>query len=89
MRADEIGLDQAQALAVSDDHAAQLRVWTEAQGYWMREPRAPARGAHAGGGSMRDRLAQLVELEPRRPRRDDARSILRRRRNLPAPTAPC
>src|SRR5271157_5277555 len=36
-RADEINLDQLMALAVTDDHAAQERVWDSAQ-EWQRNP---------------------------------------------------
>jgi ParB family chromosome partitioning protein len=63
MRADEISLEQAQALAVSEDYAAQVRVWTEAQGYWMREPARLRAALTQEAVSMRDRLAQLVGLE--------------------------
>jgi ParB family transcriptional regulator, chromosome partitioning protein len=38
-RADEIGLDQLMALAITDDHAAQERVW-EAAPEWRRTPQA-------------------------------------------------
>ena len=38
-RADEINLDQLMALAVTDDHAAQERVWDSAQ-EWQRQPHA-------------------------------------------------
>ena len=38
-RTDEINLDQLMALAVTDDHAAQERVWHSAQ-EWQRQPHA-------------------------------------------------
>jgi len=38
-RTDEINLDQLMALAVTDDHAAQERVWDSAQ-EWQRQPHA-------------------------------------------------
>jgi ParB family chromosome partitioning protein len=38
-RTDEINLDQLMALAVTDDHAAQERVWESAQ-EWQRQPHA-------------------------------------------------
>jgi ParB family chromosome partitioning protein len=38
-REDEINLDQLMALAVTDDHAAQERVWDSAQ-EWQRQPHA-------------------------------------------------
>ena len=37
LRADEMSLEQAAALAISDDHAAQERTWFETQS-WQREP---------------------------------------------------
>jgi ParB family chromosome partitioning protein len=42
-RADEINLDQLMALAVTDDHAAQERVWDSAQ-EWQRNPNTLRRG---------------------------------------------
>lgn len=39
MRADEITQQQAEALALADDHATQEAAWFEAAGYWQREPR--------------------------------------------------
>ena len=38
-RADEITLDQLMALAITDDHAAQERVWDSAQ-HWQKQPHA-------------------------------------------------
>lgn len=38
-RNDEATLEQLQALAVTDDHAAQLEVWNQARDRWEREPR--------------------------------------------------
>ena len=38
-REDGINLSQLIALAVSDDHAAQERVWDAAQNHWRKEPR--------------------------------------------------
>ena len=42
-RADEINLDQLMALAVTDDHSAQERVWNSAP-EWQRHPNALRRG---------------------------------------------
>ncbi len=39
-REDQATLEQLQALAVTDDHEAQLRVWSEAKDRWQREPHA-------------------------------------------------
>lgn len=38
-RDDEATLEQLQALAVTDDHAAQLDVWNQARDRWDRDPR--------------------------------------------------
>ncbi|WGF91065.1 ParB/RepB/Spo0J family partition protein [Marinivivus vitaminiproducens] len=40
LRSDAMTVAQAQALAVSDDHAAQDAAWFEGTGHWQREPRA-------------------------------------------------
>jgi ParB family chromosome partitioning protein len=39
-RADEIALDQLMALAITNDHANQERVWDSAQNNWQRQPQA-------------------------------------------------
>jgi ParB family chromosome partitioning protein len=39
-RADKVGLDQLMALAITEDQAAQERVWDAARTDWQREPRA-------------------------------------------------
>jgi ParB family chromosome partitioning protein len=62
MRADEVTLEQAKALAVSDDHAAQEAAWFEQDG-WSRNPgsiRSFLTSAHVRGS---DRLARYVGIE--------------------------
>ncbi len=62
MRADEVTLEQAKALAVSDDHAAQEAAWFEQDG-WNRNPgsiRSFLTSAHVRGN---DRLARFVGIE--------------------------
>ncbi|MFD1983327.1 ParB/RepB/Spo0J family partition protein [Mesorhizobium newzealandense] len=62
MRADEVTLEQAKALAVSDDHMAQEAAWFEQDG-WSRDPsniRSFLTSAHVRGT---DRLAQFVGIE--------------------------
>ncbi|TIX70589.1 MAG: plasmid stabilization protein, partial [Mesorhizobium sp.] len=62
MRADEVTLEQAKALAVSDDHAAQEAAWFEQDG-WNRNPgsiRSFLTSAHVRGS---DRLARFVGIE--------------------------
>lgn len=39
MRVDEITQQQAEALALADDHATQEAAWFDASGYWQRDPR--------------------------------------------------
>ncbi|KAA3448616.1 plasmid stabilization protein [Mesorhizobium sp. SARCC-RB16n] len=62
MRADEVTLEQAKALAVSDDHTAQEAAWFEQDG-WSRNPsnlRSFLTNAHVRGT---DRLARYVGIE--------------------------
>ncbi|TPM21599.1 ParB/RepB/Spo0J family partition protein [Mesorhizobium sp. B2-3-5] len=62
MRADEVTLEQAKALAVCDDHMAQEAAWFEQDG-WSRNPsniRSFLTSAHVRGT---DRLAQFVGIE--------------------------
>ncbi|MER9020244.1 ParB/RepB/Spo0J family partition protein [Mesorhizobium sp. M0590] len=62
MRADELTLEQAKALALSDDHAAQEAAWFEQDG-WSRNPgsiRSFLTSAHVRGN---DRLARFVGIE--------------------------
>ncbi|AMY00704.1 ParB/RepB/Spo0J family partition protein [Mesorhizobium ciceri] len=62
MRADELTLEQAKALAVSDDHSAQEAAWFEHDG-WSRNPaniRSFLTSAHVRGN---DRLARYVGIE--------------------------
>ncbi|MER9474379.1 ParB/RepB/Spo0J family partition protein [Mesorhizobium sp. M0520] len=62
MRADEVTLEQAKALAMSDDHAAQEAAWFEQDG-WSRDPssiRSFLTSAHVRGN---DRLARFVGVE--------------------------
>lgn len=63
MRDNEVTLEQAKALAVSDDHAAQEAAWFDQDG-WSRNPgnlRSFLTSAHVRGN---DRLARFVGLEP-------------------------
>ncbi|ESY35264.1 plasmid stabilization protein [Mesorhizobium sp. LNJC384A00] len=62
MRAGEVTLEQAKALALSDDHAAQEAAWFEQDG-WSRNPgsiRSFLTSAHVRGS---DRLARFVGIE--------------------------
>lgn len=62
MRADEVTLEQAKALAVSDDHAAQEAAWFEQDG-WSRNPgniRSFLTSAHVRGS---DRLARYIGID--------------------------
>ncbi|MBM2715702.1 ParB/RepB/Spo0J family partition protein [Mesorhizobium caraganae] len=62
MRAGELTLEQAKALAVSDDHTAQEAAWFEQDG-WSRNPaniRSFLTSAHVCGT---DRLARFVGIE--------------------------
>ncbi|MER8995560.1 ParB/RepB/Spo0J family partition protein [Mesorhizobium sp. M0678] len=62
MRADELTLEQAKALALSDDHAAQEAAWFE-QDSWNRNPgsiRSFLTSVHVRGN---DRLARFVGIE--------------------------
>ncbi|MER9414058.1 ParB/RepB/Spo0J family partition protein [Mesorhizobium sp. M0589] len=62
MRAGEVTLEQAKALALSDDHAAQEAAWFEQDG-WSRNPgsiRSFLTSAHVRGN---DRLARFVGVE--------------------------
>ncbi|MER9336774.1 ParB/RepB/Spo0J family partition protein [Mesorhizobium sp. M0293] len=62
MRAGEVTLEQAKALALSDDHAAQEAAWFEQDG-WSRNPgslRSFLTSAHVRGN---DRLARFVGIE--------------------------
>ena len=62
-RADEIDLDQLMALAVTDDHAAQERVWNSAQ-EWQRSPNALRRAlTETMVDASSDPRARFVGLE--------------------------
>lgn len=66
-REDELNLDQLMALAITDDHAAQERVWKRVkdQGPWEQGP-AQLRAALATPGAINaktDRLARFVGLD--------------------------
>ena len=62
-RADEINLDQLMALAVTDDHAAQERVWDSAQ-EWQRNPNTLRRAlTETMVDAARDPRARFVGLE--------------------------
>lgn len=62
MRADEMTIEQARALAISDDHAEQENVWFE-RDHWSRQPqnlRAALTREHV---RSTDRLARFVSVE--------------------------
>ena len=62
MRAGEVSLEQAKAVALIDDHAAQEAAWFEQDG-WSRNPdsiRSFLTSAHVRGN---DRLARFVGVE--------------------------
>lgn len=62
MRADEIGIEQARALAITDDHAAQEAAWFGRDG-WSRNPanlRAALTSEHVRSN---DRLARFVGVD--------------------------
>lgn len=62
MRADEINIEQARALAITDDHAAQEAAWFERDG-WSRNPnnlRAALTSEHVRSN---DRLARFVGVD--------------------------
>jgi ParB family transcriptional regulator, chromosome partitioning protein len=62
-RADEINLDQLMALAVTDDHAAQERVWDSAQ-EWQRNPNSLRRAlTETMVDAASDPRARFVGLE--------------------------
>ena len=62
-RADEITLDQLMALAITDDHAAQERVWDSTQD-WQRQPQALRRAlTESKVDAATDRRARFVGVE--------------------------
>lgn len=62
MRDDEITLEQARALAISDDHAAQEKAWFE-QPNWNRDPRSLRAFLTQAHVRATDRLARYIGLE--------------------------
>ncbi|TGP52498.1 ParB/RepB/Spo0J family partition protein [bacterium M00.F.Ca.ET.230.01.1.1] len=62
MRDDEINLEQARALAISDDHEAQEKAWFE-QSNWNRDPRSLRAFLTQAHVRATDRLARFVGLE--------------------------
>lgn len=62
MRDDEITLEQARALAISDDHEAQEKAWFE-QSNWNRDPRSLRAFLTQAHVRATDRLARYVGLE--------------------------
>lgn len=62
MRDDEITLEQARALAISDDHEAQEKAWFE-QSNWNRDPRSLRAFLTQAHVRATDRLARFVGLE--------------------------
>src|SRR5271165_6636693 len=62
-RTDEITLDQLMALAITDDHAAQERVWDSTQD-WQRQPQALRRAlTESKVDAATDRRARFVGVE--------------------------
>ena len=62
-RTDEITLDQLMALAITDDHAAQERVWDSTQ-EWQRQPQALRRAlTETKVDAATDRRARFVGVE--------------------------
>ncbi|BCH05685.1 chromosome partitioning protein ParB (plasmid) [Mesorhizobium sp. 131-2-5] len=62
MRADEMTLEQARALTISDDHAAQEQAWFEQQS-WNRDPRSLRAFLTQAHVRATDRLARFVGLD--------------------------
>ncbi|TGP30191.1 ParB/RepB/Spo0J family partition protein [Mesorhizobium sp. M2D.F.Ca.ET.185.01.1.1] len=62
MRENEITLEQARALAISDDHEAQEKAWFE-QSNWNRDPRSLRAFLTQAHVRATDRLARFVGLE--------------------------
>jgi ParB family chromosome partitioning protein len=62
MRDDEISLEQARALAISDDHEAQDKAWFD-QPNWNRDPRSLRAFLTQAHVRATDRLARYVGLE--------------------------
>ncbi|MGX5805314.1 ParB/RepB/Spo0J family partition protein [Bradyrhizobium sp. Arg314] len=62
MRDDEITLEQARALAISDDHEAQEKAWFE-QSNWNRDPRSLRGFLTQAHVRATDRLSRFVGIE--------------------------
>lgn len=62
LREDSIRIDQARALAISDDHAAQERTWFETQS-WNREPHSLRSMLTRDHVRTTDKLAVFVGIE--------------------------
>ncbi|BAV52969.1 Plasmid stabilization protein (plasmid) [Mesorhizobium loti] len=62
LRSDEMTLEQARALAISDDHAAQEQAWFEQQS-WNRDPRSLRAFLTQAHVRASDRLARFVGLD--------------------------
>lgn len=62
LRSDEMTLEQARALAISDDHAAQEQAWFE-QSSWNRDPRSLRAFLTQSHVRATDRLVRFVGLE--------------------------
>jgi ParB family chromosome partitioning protein len=62
IRTDEMTLEQARALAISDDHAAQEQAWFE-QPNWNRDPRSLRSFLTQAHLRASDRLARFVGLD--------------------------
>lgn len=62
-REDEITLEQMMALAVTDDHDAQERVWSIARAPWQREPSALRAALTGADVASTDRRAKYVGID--------------------------
>lgn len=60
---DAMTLDQVMALAVTDDHDRQLKVWNGARSHWQQEPKALRDAMTAGRISTKTNLGKFVGVE--------------------------
>lgn len=63
MAEDEVSLEQAEALALSDDHAAQEAAWFEAKGHWARDPRTLREALSRESVKGTHRFARFIGLD--------------------------
>jgi ParB family chromosome partitioning protein len=62
-RAGKMGLEQVQAFAMSDDHAAQERVWAEISAYYHQSPQQIRQMLTAGEIPASDKRVRFVTLD--------------------------